>query len=188
MFNSNYQNRPRFALLAGLCLTMISAASTAHAQNKGIRSNDKAFERLFDTPKPVRNRQPVLGEEITILRSFKIKKGTYAEFRRRSAEGIWPYFEKIGARIIGMWQVNHDALDSGKSKDYDEAILLTRYASMDHWKASRTGTDIGGNGPDAKALIAAHQYRQSVTLETTFQVLKGKLADNGPYFMPAVKD
>mgnify|MGYP000362637374 CR=1 FL=1 len=76
----------------------------------------------------------------------------------------------------------------GNSADYDEAILLTRYAGLAHWRASRAPFELGGNGPDAQALAKAHQYRQSVTLETSFKILNGKLADNGPYHMPAVTD
>ena len=87
-----------------------------------------------------------------------------------------------------MWLVDHDALDSGQSKDYDEAILLTRYASLNHWRASRAPLDLGGNGPDAEALMKAHRYRQSVTIKTSFKILIGKPADNGPYHMPAMKD
>jgi len=85
-----------------------------------------------------------------------------------------------------MWQVDPAAIDDSIVRDYDEAILLTRYASIEHWRASREGVALGGNGPDAQALAAAHGYRQSVTIETTFRVLRGSLADNGPYFMPAI--
>lgn len=170
------------ALIAGLPL------GAAHAQNKGLHADDDATTSQFTVPKSIRNAQPLVGEEVTILRSFKIKKGSYPEFYRQSVTGIWPYFEKIGARIIGMWQVDQGALDTQKSADYDEAILLTRYASLAHWRASRAPFELGGNGPDAEALAKAHQYRQSVTLETNFKILKGKLADNGPYHMPAVRD
>ena len=173
------------APLVLLCL----ATPAALAQNSGLGlSGAQPFENEFSEPKRVRNAQPIPGVEVTILRSFKIKKGSYAEFHRRSVEEIWPYFEKIGARIIGMWQVDPAAIDATIETDYDEAILLTRYASLDHWRASRSGIDLGGNGPDARALAAAHSYRQSVTLETSFSVLRGHPADNGPYFMPAVAD
>jgi hypothetical protein len=65
---------------------------------------------------------------------------------------------------------------------------LTRYASLDHWRASRSGVALGGNGPDTEALAAAYLFRQSVTIETTFKVLRGSPADNGPHFLPAVPD
>jgi len=184
--SSCIQRPSKMLLLAALAAGMPLGA--AHAQNKGLHTDDDATLSQFATPKTVRNAQPLAGEEVTILRSFKIKKGSYPEFYRQSVTGIWPYFEKIGARIIGMWQVDHGALDTQKSADHDEAILLTRYASLAHWRASHAQFELGGNGPDAKALAKAHQFRQSVTLETSFQILNGKLADNGPYYMPAVKD
>ena len=174
-------------LVSGLVILSIGHDG-AHAQNRGLQADDTDEQQLFASPKSVRNTQPVDGEEVTVLRSFKIKKGSYPEFYRQSVTGIWPYFEKIGARIVGMWQVDHDALDFRQSKDYDEAILLTRYASLDHWRASRAPLDLGGNGPDAEALMKAHRYRQSVTIKTSFKILIGKPADNGPYHMPAMKD
>jgi hypothetical protein len=184
------------ALFATCLILVVVGTDPAHAQNAGLHTDDGGLTSAFAEPKAVRNAQPIPGEEITILRSFKIKKGSYAEFHRRSVEGIWPFFEKIGARVIGMWQVDPTAIDSENDaendaeneKNYDEAILLTRYASLGHWRASRSGIDLGGNGPDAEALVAAHTYRQSVTLETSFQVLRGSLARNGPYFMPAVEE
>ncbi|GEM_PF-5434241 len=181
----NSARRTTRLLVFGL---IASTASLAQAANQGLGAADAAIAAWFETPRPVRNVQPIPGEEVTILRSFKIEKGTYDEFHRRSREEVWPFFEKIGARVIGMWQVVPDALDAENAPEYDEAILLTRYASLDHWRASRRGIDLGGNGPDAQALAAAHSYRQSVTLETTFKVLRGRPADNGPYFMPAFEE
>ena len=35
-----------------------------------------------------------------------------------------------------------------ENKDYDEVSLSTRYASIEHWKASRDAVLHGGNGPD----------------------------------------
>lgn len=179
----------RRAVLALTVTFMFFASRPVRADNEGlaIPTGPSIGEQLAQS-KAVRNAAPVPGEEVTILRSFKIRKGSYPEFHRRSAEEIWPYFEKIGARIIGMWRVDGTAIASDSDVDYDEAILLTRYASLEHWRASRSPFDLGGTGPDAAALAAAHAFRQSVTLETSFKVLRGHPADNGPYFMPAVSD
>ena len=56
-------------------------------------------------PRPVRNDVAQTGEEIVTLRYFRIKKGTFDQFLKASMEGVWPYFEKLGSRVIGMWQV-----------------------------------------------------------------------------------
>jgi len=175
-------------LVGFACVALFAFSTVAvHARNEGIRAAEQTSDP-FAEPLSVRNQTPIDGEEIAILRTFKIEKGAYEEFYKRSVEGVWPYFEKIGARIVGMWLVDQDALDEAPEKAYDEVILLTRYASLDHWRASRDSLKIGGNGPDAKALLDAHAYRQSVTKSTTFLVLRGELARNGPYFMPAVAE
>jgi hypothetical protein len=179
--------------LAALCFAFVVNSSTVIAQtatHKGLGSPQGilALEEMFKTPVSVRNKMAQSGEEISILRYFKIKKGTYPEFHRRSVEGVWPYFEKIGSRVVGMWRVDQVSLNQGGHPDYDEVYLLTRYASIAHWKASRNFMKLGGNGDDAKALVDALSYRSSVTLETSFTILRGTIAHNGPYYMPGMEE
>ena len=50
----------------------------------------------------MRNDVAQAGEEIITLRYFRIKKGTFDQFLKASVEGVWPYFEKLGSRVIGM--------------------------------------------------------------------------------------
>lgn len=81
-----------------------------------------------ETPRPVRNDVAQPGEEIVTLRYFRIKKGTFDQFLKASKEGVWPYFEKLGSRVIGMWQVIAPSGVEGVtplSKDYDEVYLST---------------------------------------------------------------
>jgi len=78
--------------------------------------------------------------EILVLRYFRIKKGGYADFYQASAEKIWPYYEKAGARIQGMWQVFYPEINGQsvpKPPEYDEAYLLTMYRDIQHWKNTR---------------------------------------------------
>lgn len=145
-------------------------------------------EGLFSQPIAVRNERPQMGTEIATLRRFRIQKGAYPEFYKRSKEDIWPFFEKIGSRVVGMWLVSSEALGSSEAPEFDEVVLLTRYASLEHWKATRNAITLGGNGPDAKAAADASAYRESVTIETSFEVLEGTTANNGPYFMPGTKE
>jgi hypothetical protein len=56
-------------------------------------------------PQPVRNDVAQGGEEVITIRYFRIKKGTFEQFLKASQEDVWPYFDKIGARVIGMWKV-----------------------------------------------------------------------------------
>src|SRR5271154_1432162 len=88
-------------------------------------------------PHPVRNDIAQPGQEIVTLRYFRIKKGTFDQFLKASQEDVWPYFEKIGSRIVGMWKVFEAEGVEGQAKstnDYDEVYLSTRYSSLDHWK------------------------------------------------------
>lgn len=143
-------------------------------------------------PRPVRHDVALEGEEILVLRYFKIKKGSFPTFLKASREGVWPYAEKCGARVVGLWQVIHPSQVAVSAEraaiDYDEVYLLTRYASVEHWAATRDFTRLGGNGPDAEKAYAAHLTREAVTLQTSFVFLQGHLSANPPYFMPPVDE
>ncbi|MEP7271881.1 MAG: hypothetical protein ABI882_10295 [Acidobacteriota bacterium] len=144
-----------------------------------------------EKPRPVRNGAARLSEEVITLRYFKIRKGSFDQFLRASVEGVWPYFEKIGARVIGMWQVvTPEGVDGGPqaSKDFDEVYLSTRYASVDHWKATRDAVSLGGNGPDWDKCKAALDLRQSLTITSSVIFLKGQMAAGGPYFLPGLDE
>lgn len=148
---------------------------------------------------PVRNQvAETAGTPITTMRHWKIKKGSFPLFLHASQTGVWPYFEKIGAWVVGMWQVINVKPDdkaggmenSGftvhqdNGLEYDEAILVTRYASVQHWQATRDAVALGGNGPDYQALAAALRTRRELTLETSVTFLQGCRGPNGPYFLP----
>jgi len=154
---------------------------------------DSDWHCLFELlcPRPVRNDVAQRGEEIVTLRYFRIKKGTFDQFLKASREGVWPYFEKLGSRVIGMWQVISPAGVEGAtpaSGEYDEVYLSTRYASIDHWKASRDTVQHGGNGPDWVKCKAALDLRASLTISSHVIFLKGSMAPGGPYFMPGLNE
>lgn len=133
---------------------------------------------------PVRNMAAQRGEEVVTIRYWKIKKGTFPQFLKASQDGVWPFFEKIGARIVGMWQVIPSPEGKEASKDYDEVYLTTRYASMAHWSATRDAARMGGDGPDYAALQAGLKVRQSLTIETKVTYLRGVTGPLGPVFLP----
>src|SRR5690242_152513 len=69
------------------------------------------------------------GSEIAVLRYYKIRKGSFPEMYRLSVEGVWPYYERAGARVVGMWQVAYPALPGQtlrESAEYDEAYMMVR--------------------------------------------------------------
>ncbi len=169
--------------LSALIITILSISLTmpALAQSEGGLRGGPPEERA-----PVLNDIAKPGEPIVTLRYFKIRKGTFPEFLKASQTGVWPYFEKIGARVIGMWQVVGDADGARDGADYDEVYLMTEYASRAHWAATRQPWALGGNGPDFDALMEALQYRNSVTLETSVIMLQGDTGPKGPYFLPGL--
>lgn len=141
--------------------------------------------------RPVRNEAAQPGEEVVTIRYFRIKKGSFEQFLKASQEGVWPYFDKIGARMIGMWKVFEAEGVEGQSKsspDYDEVYLATRYASLEHWKATRDPVSLGGNGPDWEKCQRGLAIRRGLTIETHVIFLKGAMAGNAPLFMPGLKE
>ena len=133
---------------------------------------------------PVRNEAARPGEPVTTIRYWKIKKGSFPEFLAASQNGVWPYFEKIGARVVGMWQVIPAPGEAEASPDYDEVYLVTRYASIEHWAATRNAAKMGGDGPDYQALQAALKVRRDLTIETDVKFMAGVSGPLDPVFLP----
>jgi hypothetical protein len=183
------------AVVPGLCWLMMGLLTPVAAQEKKS-TQDKPFrgglnQTRDDAPRPVRNDVAQPGGEIVTLRYFRIRKGTFDQFLKASVEGVWPYFEKLGSRVIGMWQVvTPEGVDGAPqaSVDYDEVYLSTRYAGIEHWKASRDAVLHGGNGPDWLKCKAALDLRQSLTISSHVIFLKGTMAPGGPYFMPGLNE
>jgi hypothetical protein len=185
-----------FPFFAMLTVGLMSSA-LAFGQERPPQA-DKPFRgglnqvKDADRPRPVRNDVAQPAEEIVTLRYFRIKKGSFDEFLKVSVDGVWPYFEKLGSRVIGMWKViaptGIDGAPATGNKDYDEVYLSTRYASLEHWKASRDGVLHGGNGPDWVKCKAALDRRSALTIETHVIFLKGQMAPGGPYFMPGLDE
>jgi hypothetical protein len=168
-------------------------ASVAFAQDEkpqnfvgGLKQSDSTGDA---EAKPVRNDVAQPGEEVLTLRYFKIKKGTFPEFLKASQQGVWPFFEKLGARVVGMWKVIYPEVSTDPEiPDYDEVWLMTRYASVEHWAASREPQKHGGNGPDWEACRKALETRRALTLETRVQFLQGSTWQSPPAFLPGLDE
>jgi hypothetical protein len=144
----------------------------------------------------VRNDAPRVGQqEVLMLRHAFLEKGGYQTWYEASREGVWPWFEKIGARIVGDWQVVHP--DGGSEYPHlDEAWRLARYASYEHWQATRPsrsaaagqtgGSDLlGGNGPDQRKSNASIARRRTVARGSKGGIfLQGYMAETRPIYMP----
>src|SRR5436190_19024475 len=56
-------------------------------------------------PKPVRNDVPQPGREMLVLRNHELKAGGHEPFYQFSRDAYWPFFERLGARVVGQWKV-----------------------------------------------------------------------------------
>ena len=140
-------------------------------------------------PHPVRNDVPKDGTEILVFRHQKLHKGGHEAYFRLSREGVWPWFEKIGSRIVGQWQVIHPG-GSKPDPDFDHGYRLARYASYEHWQATRRGhLLLGGNGPDYQRSREALQARSHyVAGSDGAHFLEGATAATTAYYMPALDE
>lgn len=149
---------------------------------------------------PVRSARARRGEEIVTLRHFRIRKGTFEEFNRLSRDGVWPYFEKIGARVVGQWQrvypapggLDRSGTETGATEgpDFDEAYMMVRYASYEHWQATRPAAmaRLGGDGPDYDACVEGLERRRDLTLETSVRFLRGHFYGSPPVHLPPLEE
>jgi hypothetical protein len=105
---------------------------------------------------------------IVVERSFTIEKGSFGEFEKLSREGIWPYMEARGCKILGLFQNLH----GGPS---NEVVLLTAYESLSHWEATRLGAPPPEASPEmvelARKAAEAGRARNKLTLVSSTRVL-----------------
>jgi hypothetical protein len=137
----------------------------------------------------MRNDVPKAGREILVLRNHELKPGGHEPFYQFSRDAYWPFFERLGARVVGQWKVI--GLDSRNAQGGDDVYRLVRYASFEHWQATRQGPDVGlgGNGP------AWEQGQQGLGDRGGLQTgskgayfLEGVMAPDGPRFMPGLAE
>jgi hypothetical protein len=107
---------------------------------------------------------------IVVQRSFVIERGTLAEFERLSREGIWPYMEARGCKILGLFTNMH----GGPS---DEVVLNTAYESMAHWEATRLDLPPPDGASEQlikmqRAAMEAGRERHKLTKVTSTRVLR----------------
>jgi hypothetical protein len=107
---------------------------------------------------------------IVVQRSFTIAPGSFAEFERLSREGVWPYMEARGCKILGLFTNLH----GGPS---NEVILNTAYASMAHWEATRDDAPLPADASDDVRRLyepyrEALRERRKLTLVSSTRVFR----------------
>lgn len=148
-----------------------------------------ASQRDPTQPVAVRNDTPRTLQEVLVLRHQQLKRGEHDAYYRASREGVWPWFEKIGTRIVGQWLVVGE--EGGTTGGTEDAYRLARYASVEHWRATRdvSNARLGGNGPDRQKSADAGRERTGVqTGSKGAYFLQGEYAHTRPLYMPGLEE
>lgn len=149
---------------------------------------------MAQDPVPVRNEAPRADQrEVIMMRHAYLEQGSYEYWYAQSVSGVWPWFERLGARILGDFEIIYP-LGEDATPDQDEALRFARYASYKHWQATRgnaTAGDTGGslrlagNGGLSDASNAGLRNRRQVSQGSRGGVfLQGYMAETRPLYMP----
>jgi hypothetical protein len=155
----------------------------------GSRAQAPSSPIASEKPIAVRNQTPRTGREVLVLRHQQLKKGAHDAYYRASRAGVWPWYEKIGTRVVGQWLVVNP--EGGAPTGFDDAYRLARYASIEHWRATRdvSNATLGGNGADREKSLASGRERVGVqTGSKGAYFLQGEYAHTRPLYMPAVTE
>lgn len=142
-------------------------------------------------PFAVRNDRPRAGHEVLVLRHQQLKKGAHDEYYRASRAGVWPWYEQIGTRVVGQWLVTERDGASVEAASADDAYRLARYASVEHWRATRDteNAQLGGNGPSREKSVQSGRDRAGVqTGSKGAYFLQGDSAPTRPLYMPGLSE
>jgi len=170
---------------AGVILAVVGACAAGFPVQGVGRGQD-----AVDPPRPTRNdlvRPLGPSDEVLMLRHQRLQKGAHELYYRASLFGVWPWFERLGARMTGQWQVVFP--EGGGSPEFDEGYRLARYASFEHWRHTRGALSraLGGNGPNRDRSIQALRTRAEYGLGSNGgYFLQGLTATNRPRFLPAM--
>jgi len=157
----------------------------------GLDENYESVEDDSGEDHPVRYDIPVPGEEIAELCYWQIDKGAFTRFDSLTRDGMLPVINKMGARGIGIWKLIYPEKGGtiGEEHDeYDEVMMITRYASYEHWQASREPMYLIGDGPDFKAFRDASEEREALIQDRWQRFLQGELYRSPPTFSPPLKE
>jgi hypothetical protein len=146
-------------------------------------------EEAQNTDGPVRYDIPVPGESIAELSCWQVDKGAFDEFDTLTRDGMLPVLSKMGARGIGIWKLIYPEPAIGKeSEDHDEVMMITRYASYQHWQACQDPARLIGNGGDFKVFSEASRTRDSLVRSGWHRFIQGELYHSPPTFVPPMDE
>ena len=128
---------------------------------------ESEVERLAPSVRPI-DATPPREQGVYAHRWFWLQPQDWTEFVRLSEEGIWPYFESDGCRIIGLWR----SMEPGPLA---KALLITRYPSVAHWERTRLQSDEVPSGADERLYRAAQdagRHRAQMTVRSIVRLTR----------------
>jgi len=138
-------------------------------------------------PTPVRHDVAKQGREILVLRNHRLQAGGHEQFYQASRDDVWPYLERMGARVIGQWKVIRT--DAIAPQGQEDVYRLVRYASLEHWEATRFQRATAGDGPAFDKDQNGRKARATIELGSRgAYFLQGETAPGGPYFLPPLRE
>ena len=149
-------------------------------------------------PGPVRNDVPRRGQpESVMMRHAYLKDGAYQHWYKQSSSKVWPWFERLGAHIIGDFEIVYPEGEDPTPKQ-DGALRFARYTSYEHWQATRPANAASSGetgGSVSLAGIGPLFYDNNNGLNSRREVsqgsrgglfLQGYMAQNNPIYMPGL--
>jgi len=118
---------------------------------------------LAPTVRPLDSTPPA-EDGVYAHRWFWIEPGDWDEFLALSEDGIWPFLESDGCRIVGLWEAAQT-----EAAPLRELLLITRYPSVAHWERTRMQSADPPPGADAALYaraLAAGRKRAPLTQRT----------------------
>ena len=138
-------------------------------------------------PTPVRHDVAKPGTEILVLRNHRLRAGGHEQFYQASRDDVWPYFERMGARVVGQWKVI--ASDAMPPQGHEDVYRLVRYASIEHWEATRFQRTTVGDGPAFDKDQKGRKDRAAIEVSSRGAFfLQGATSPGGPYFLPPLRE
>jgi hypothetical protein len=138
-------------------------------------------------PTPVRHDVARPGREILVLRNHRLQAGGHEQFYQASRDDVWPYFERMGARVVGQWKVMRT--DTPAPQGQEDVYRLVRYASIEHWEATRFQRTTVGDGPAFERDQKGRKQRATIEVGSRGAFfLQGETAPGGPYFLPPLRE
>jgi hypothetical protein len=138
-------------------------------------------------PTPIRHDVAKPGREILVLRNHRLQAGGHEQFYQASRDDVWPYFERMGARVVGQWKVIRS--DAPAPQGQEDVYRLVRYASIEHWEATRFQRTTVGDGPAFEKEQKGRKERAAIEVASRGALfLQGETAPGGPYFLPPLRE